>query len=89
MAYIRVIGPRKASGELREVYDEIGSDLAGGRFAPNALAVWNIMRLFSLRPAYLRAVSRGFVLMMWSGNLRRETKEAIAVAVSATNDCQY
>ena len=89
MAYIRVIGPREAGGALRKAYEEIGCDLAGVRFAPNSLAVWNIMRLFSLRPTYLRAVSRGFVLTMWGGDLRREAKEAIAVAVSATNDCHY
>jgi hypothetical protein len=89
MAYIRQIDRNEGGDELRAVYDEIGSDLAGGRFARNEFAVWNIMRIFSLRAAYLRAVSRGFVLTMWSGNLRREAKEAIAVAVSATNKCQY
>jgi alkylhydroperoxidase family enzyme len=89
MAYIRQIGRREAGDALRAIYDEIGSDLVGKRFARNEVAVWNIMRLFSLRPAYLRAVSRGFVLMMWSGNLRRKAKEAIAVAVSATNNCHY
>jgi hypothetical protein len=89
MAYIGTICRREARGYLREVYDEIGSDLVGGRFASNKVAVWNIMRLFSLRAEYLRAVSRGFVLMMWSGNQRRMAKEAIAVGVSATNRCDY
>jgi hypothetical protein len=51
--------------------------------------VVNIMRVFSLRPAFLRAFERAFLLTMWEGVLRRQGKEALGVAVSRTNHCHY
>jgi hypothetical protein len=89
VAHIRVIHPGDARGELKEVYEEIRRDMVGRRPVPLASSVWNIMRVFSLRPAFLRAFERAFLLTMWEGVLRRQGKEALGVAVSRTNHCHY
>ena len=89
MAFIRTIPPRLAKSELREAYLQIRRDMVGRRPLFLGMAVWNIMRVFSLRPAFLTAFERAFVFTMWGGVLRREAKEAIGVSVSRTNQCHY
>jgi hypothetical protein len=89
MAYIKTISPWRAQGEVREIYKEIRRDMVGSRPVPMALAVVNILRIFSLRPTFLRAFERCFLLTMWSGVLRRQAKEAIGVSVAQTNSCHY
>jgi alkylhydroperoxidase family enzyme len=89
MAFIRTISPRVATGELREAYLQIRRDMVGQRPVLLGMAVWNIMRVFSLRPAFLRAFERAFQFTMWGGVLDRKMKEAIGVAVSRTNQCHY
>jgi hypothetical protein len=89
MAFIQTIPPRLARAELRDAYLQIRRDMVGRRAFPLGLAVWNIMRVFSLRPAFLMAFERAFVSTMWGGVLRREAKEAIGVSVSRTNRCHY
>ena len=87
MAYIQTISPWRAGGDLRSVYQEIRRDLAGRLPVPLASAVWNIMRVFSLRPDLLRAFQRCFLLSMWGDGLPRVTKEALGVSVSRANNC--
>jgi alkylhydroperoxidase family enzyme len=89
MAFIKTISPRCARGDLRQVYKEIRRDTVGGLPFPLSMTTWNIMRVFSLRPAFLRAFERSFLLTMWSGGLRRQAREAIGVAVAQTNRCDY
>jgi hypothetical protein len=89
MAFIRTIPPRVAKRELREAYLQIRRDMVGRRPLFLGMAVWNIMRVFSLRPAFLMAFERAFQFTMWGGVLRRTKKEAIGVAVSRTNQCHY
>jgi alkylhydroperoxidase family enzyme len=89
MPYIRMIPPREARGGLRRVYEEIRRDMVGRRPVPLGSAVVNVMRAFSLRPAFLRAFEQAFLHTMWGGVLRRQAKEAIGVAVSRTNRCHY
>jgi alkylhydroperoxidase family enzyme len=88
MAYIQTIPPRVAKGELRDVYLQIRCDMVGQRPIFLGMAVWNIMRVFSLRPNFLRAFEQAFLFTMW-GVLRRGAKEAIGVTVSRTNRCDY
>jgi alkylhydroperoxidase family enzyme len=71
------------------VYQEIRRDLVGRLPVPLATAVWNIMRVFSLRPDLLRAFQRCFLLSMWGEGLSRVAKEALGVSVSWANDCHY
>jgi alkylhydroperoxidase family enzyme len=89
MPYIKTVSPWRAGGDLRQVYQEIRRDLVGGRTVPLGMTVWNILRVFSLRPQFLRAFERCFLLTMWSGGLRRQAREAIGVAIAQTNRCHY
>jgi alkylhydroperoxidase family enzyme len=89
MASIKTISPRQARGDLRRVYQEIRRDLVGWLPVPLSVTACNIMRIFSLRPAFLRAFEHCFLLTMWSGGLRRQAREAIGVTVAQTNGCHY
>jgi nitrite reductase/ring-hydroxylating ferredoxin subunit len=89
VSYIETTHPRQARGELRDVYEQIRRDMVGRWPVPLASSVWNIMRVFSPRPALLRAFESAFLLTMWEGTLRRQAKEALGVAVSGANRCHY
>jgi len=89
MAYIDAIDPLRARGELRRAYRDLRHEIVGWLPVPSSLAVWNIVRVFSLRPALLRAFGRCFILTMWGGTLARSAKEAIGVTVARANSCRY
>lgn len=79
-AWIPVVGPGEAEGELAEVYDRIG---VGRR-------VDNVIGVHSLHPAALEAhVELYRTLMFGPSPLSRFEREALAVAVSAANECFY
>lgn len=80
-AWIRSVEPKDAGGELGDVYREIGA-------GSGALA--HILMVQSLHPGALRdhyTLYRRF--MFGPSPLSRTLREAIAVAVSATNHCHY
>jgi alkylhydroperoxidase family enzyme len=52
------------------------------------LARLNIVQVFGLRPAYLRAFGEQFAAM-WHGPLPHPFKEALGVAISSINGCHY
>ena len=89
LAHIRTIQPWSARDEVWDAYRDIRRAVVGWLPVPTSLAVWNIMRVFSLRPAPLRAFGQCFILTMWSGRLRRPAREAIGVTVAWTNSCHY
>jgi hypothetical protein len=89
MAYIQTIGPRQSRGNLLAIYEQLRLDMVGTRFLPLTLSAWGIMRVFSLRPAMLRAFCRSFLHTMWGGPLRRAVKEALGVTVAQVNSCPY
>jgi alkylhydroperoxidase family enzyme len=89
MAFIRTITTGEARGELRQTYLQIRRDMVGRAPLPTGSVVWNIMRVFSLRPPFLKAFARAFLHFMWDGQLRRQAKEAIGVTVAQTNRCDY
>jgi len=79
-ARIRSIGPENAEGALKESYATISP---GGNIA-------NILRVQSLDPealSYHYALYRR--LMFGPSPLSRAEREAMAVAVSRANECQY
>jgi len=51
--------------------------------------VAKIVQLFSLRPASMRFMIRGWELGMWAGEAPRATRELIGAMVSRLNDCHY
>ena len=83
MPAIKMVEEDEATDEVKEVYDDIKSTL-GTDFIPN------MYKLMAPNPPYLEANWRKVkAVMVEPGELDRLTKEIIAVAVSATNSCEY
>ena len=81
MAWIRVISPPEASGELAEYY---------GKMREQDGSVDNILTIHSLNPASLRAHFDLYKVSMYGpSELSRAQREMIAVVVSTVNRCQY
>jgi hypothetical protein len=81
-ARIRIVPESEATGETKEIYDEI-RDYFGIGVVPD------IFKLVSTRPDLLRVMSEGYKAMFFAGVLPRAVKEMIATAVSSTNSCRY
>jgi len=81
MAWINEIEEQDADGELRTVYDELLK--SRGKLA-------NILQVQSLNPGALKThVDLYMHLMFARSGLSRKEREAIAVVVSANNECSY
>ena len=81
MAWIRVIPPAEASGELAKYYD---------RMRESDGTVDNILTIHSLNPPSLRAHFDLYKVCMYGpSELSRAQREMIAVVVSADNECHY
>ena len=81
MSWIEEINEDDATGELQRVYAAIGS--ARGK-------VSNIMKVHSLNPGAMRQHLGLYAhLMFGASRLTRGEREAIAVAVSQANGCEY
>ncbi len=81
MAWIDTIDLEDADDELRALYDEI-IDTRG--------KVSNILKVHSLNPAAMADHLELYdTLLFGRSDLRRAEREAIAVVVSAENDCTY
>lgn len=81
MAWIRVVPPEEATGELAEYYPRV-RDTSG--------SVDNILTIHSLNPESLRThyeMYRG--LMYGRSELARAQREMVAVVVSVANHCHY
>jgi uncharacterized peroxidase-related enzyme len=81
MAWIQVIDEQEATGDLKEIYDEILD--ARGKMS-------NIMRIQSLHPKAMRAHMDLYLSVVYGrSKLRRPDRELLATVVSALNDCAY
>ena len=81
MAWIDVIDPDEASGELGDLYDEI-VDTRG--------KVSNVLKVHSQNPAALKEHLDLYDAILYGASpLSRAEREAIAVVVSAANECDY
>lgn len=81
MAWIRVVPPAEATGELQDYYSRMKD--ADGNVA-------NILAVHSLNPAALRAHYDLYRTVMFGpSELSRTQRESIAVVVSVTNECHY
>ena len=72
----------EATGIVREVYDDIKS-------SRGLAEVPNFWRAIAHRPEHLRDEWSKLRHILESGSIDRKVKEMIAVAVSATNNCDY
>ncbi len=82
MATISYVEEQDANDQVRKVYRDI-KQFFGLPFVPN------LFKAMGHHPAYLEATWARVKVIMGSGKLERKTKEIIAVAVSATNGCDY
>lgn len=81
MAHITTIPPEEAEGRLAEIYREV----AGRRGS-----VANVHQIHSLMPETMRSHLQYYMDVMYGkGPLSRAEREAVAVAVSAANECRY
>ena len=81
MAWIRVIRPSEASGNLAECYSRMRG--------PDG-TVANILAVHSLNPGALQAHFELFKTIMFGpSELSRAQREMIAVVVSTANNCHY
>ncbi len=81
-ATVEMVEYDAASPEVREVFDDIMAT-KGIDFVPNA---WKV---FASHPPSLKRLWYGLKEVMAPGALDPKVKEMIAVAVSATNGCEY
>ncbi len=83
MASIKMIPEDEATGRVKEIYEEIKTQL-GIDFVPN------LYKVMAAKPAYLEANwNKVKTVMVEPGKLDRLTKEIIAVAVSAVMGSEY
>ncbi len=83
MASITMIPEEEATGQVKDIYEEIKSQL-GIDFVPN------LYRVMASKPGYLQANwNKVKAVMVDPGKLDLLTKEIIAVAVSAVMGCDY
>ena len=81
MAWIRTIPESTATGIVKEQYDA-GIKRAG--------RVYNIVKLFSIKPESLKAfVNQYEATMFGPSKLSRAQREMIATVVSQINGCRY
>jgi AhpD family alkylhydroperoxidase len=82
MPLVPFVEEEDATGIVKEVYDEIKS-------LRNLAKVPNFWKAIAHRPEYLRAEWDKLRTVLETGTIDRKTKEMMAVAVSATNSCDY
>ncbi|MBC8354723.1 MAG: carboxymuconolactone decarboxylase family protein [Planctomycetes bacterium] len=84
MPFIDWINEEDATGDVAEVYN------AWKAANPQRDRVPEILKCFSLRPDFLKAVvDFSYELHFQDGHLTRRIKEMIATFVSALNQCPY
>ena len=83
MASIKLVAEDEATGKVKEIFDEIKSQLEID-FVPN------LYRVMASKPSFLEANwNKVKAIMIEKGKLDRLTKEIIAVTVSALLGSRY
>lgn len=81
MAFIKIIEPEEATGDLKTEYDAA---------IKRAGKVFNILKVQSLNPATLRASMQLYsTTVHGASGLTRAEREMLATVVSRANDCFY
>jgi AhpD family alkylhydroperoxidase len=82
MATVKYVEEAGASDKIKEIYGEI-KKMFGIPFVPN------LFKAMANHPVYLETTWLRFKAIMGPGKLDPKTKQVIALAVSATNNCEY
>ena len=82
MATVSIVEENQASDGVAEIYAEI-KEWFGLPFVPN------LFKVMAHHPAYLKSTWDRVKVILGPGRLDRKTKEIVALAVSATNNCGY
>lgn len=82
MSTVKMPDENNVSAEVAEVFEDI-------RQTFGMPGVPNLFKVMAHNPAYLKASWQRVKVIMGPGLIDRKTKEMIAVAVSATNGCDY
>ncbi|MDT7042288.1 carboxymuconolactone decarboxylase family protein [Candidatus Nitronereus thalassa] len=82
MATVKLVEEAEAAPEIQHVYEEVKKTF-GVPFVPN------IFKAMANHPGYLEVTWSRFKVIMGPGKLDPKTKQVIALAVSATNNCEY
>ncbi|HET7841823.1 MAG TPA: carboxymuconolactone decarboxylase family protein [Terriglobia bacterium] len=81
MAYIKMVKPKDATGELKSEYDAA---------VQRAGKIFNILKIQSLNPRTLRASMELYLATMKApSGLSRAERELLATVVSWANHCFY
>jgi uncharacterized peroxidase-related enzyme len=81
VAWINMVEPEEAAGELKEEYD---------RAVQRAGKVFNILKVQSLNPRVLHASMEIYLAAMYGpSGLTRAEREMLGTVVSWANDCFY
>ena len=82
MAWIQTVDEADATGIVKEEYDAA---------IARAGELYNIVKLFSVRPKSMRTFVELYLLVMFDADspLTRMQREMIATVVSKVNECQY
>lgn len=82
MSNVKLVEEKDASPGVKEIYRDIMKVLEMP-FTPN------LFKAMANHPEYLEATWNRFKVIMGKGRLDPKTKQVIALAVSATNNCEY
>ncbi|MCI0657934.1 MAG: carboxymuconolactone decarboxylase family protein [Acidobacteria bacterium] len=82
MPLVKLIAEDEATGRVKEIYEDIKTTY-GLRFVPNAY------KAMAVYPEFLEAEWRKIKALRTRGELSAREKEILALAVSATNGCDY
>ncbi len=82
MATVTYVEEASATDRVKEIYADIKKTF-GTPFVPN------LFKAMANHPAYLETTWARFKAIMGPGKLDPKTKQVIALAVSATNNCEY
>ncbi len=82
MATVTYVEEARATNRIKEIYVDIKKTF-GTPFVPN------LFKAMANHPAYLETTWARFKAIMGPGKLLPKTKQVIALAVSATNNCEY
>lgn len=81
MAWIEVISPAEATGDLQHEYRQA---------VQRAGRIWNIVSIMSQNPAAMKASMQLYIsLMFMPSPLSRRQREMLATVVSVENQCLY